>query len=59
MAMRYTIESHQRSHDVTYQTARTDLRDLAERKLLMQRKSGRCSMFTAPADLAERLKKAP
>jgi Fic family protein len=56
--MRYTIESHQRSHDVTYQTARTDLLDLAAKTLLTQGKAGRRFVFSAPADLAERLRKA-
>lgn len=56
--MRYTIESHQRSHDVTYQTARTDLLDLTAKGLLTQRKVGRRFVFSAPTDLAERLKTA-
>jgi Fic family protein len=53
--MRYTIQSHQRSHRISYQTARTDLLDLAERKLLLQRKRGRSYSFSAPSDLGERL----
>lgn len=53
--MRYTIESHRKSHDVAYQTARTDLLDLASRRLLLQRKSGKAFVFTAPADLGDRL----
>ncbi|MGH7556815.1 MAG: hypothetical protein ACREMD_03360 [Gemmatimonadota bacterium] len=38
---RYTIGSHQTSHDVVYQTARTDLRGLADRGLLIKRRVGR------------------
>lgn len=53
---RYTIASHQTSHRVTYQTARTDLLNLAGRRLLLMSKSGRALVFTAPADLTERLR---
>jgi Fic family protein len=53
---RYTIQSHQRSHRVSYQTARTDLLRLAELDLLTQRKRGRTFFFSAPDDLAERLR---
>lgn len=55
--MRYTIQSHRQSHDVAYQTARTDLLDLANRDLLMQRRSGKAYVFTAPNDLGARLAK--
>ena len=57
--MRYTIASHKQSHVVTYQTARTDLLDLASRKLLGMTKMGRVFSFTAPSDLAERLRTLP
>ena len=52
---RYTIESHKNSHNVVYQTARTDLLRLAEMRLLTQWKSGRSYQFAAPRDLATRL----
>ena len=52
---RYTIASHQQSHAVAYQTARTDLLDLAERGVLEMGKRGRAMIFVAPADAAERL----
>lgn len=52
---RYTIASHQQSHNVAYQTARTDLLDLAERGVLEMGKKGRAMIFVAPADAAERL----
>ncbi len=53
----YTIESHQRSHDVTYQTARTDLLDLSSNHVLEQTKRGRALVFTVPRDIEERLRK--
>lgn len=53
----YTIESHRKSHSVVYETARTDLLQLHALKLLGVSKRGKAMVFTAPADLAERLKK--
>ena len=53
---RYTIDTHKKTHRVTYQTARTDLLDLASRNLLVRTKTGQYFTFTAPADLAKRLK---
>ena len=52
---RYTIESHQRSHKVAYQTARTDLLDLAEKQLLLKQKRGRAFVFIPVRDLSDRL----
>lgn len=54
---RYTIASHQRSHDVTYETARSDLLRLVELELLQQRKSGRAFAFTPVRNLAGRLQR--
>jgi Fic family protein len=51
----YTVQSHQTSHRVSTVTARTDLVDLAERRLLRQRKVGKAFVFTAPDDLGGRL----
>jgi len=56
---RYTIKSHQRSHTVVYETARTDLLDLAELGLLLQRMRGNSYEFTAPSDLHRRLEAVP
>jgi Fic family protein len=53
--MNYTIQSHQTSHNVVYQTARTDLLDLVDRGLLVQRKVGKAYAFVAPTNLGERL----
>lgn len=54
---RYTIKSHQRSHNVVYETARTDLLELAEKELLTANKRGRAYEFVAPADLEGRLRR--
>jgi Fic family protein len=55
----YTIQGHQKSHAVTYQTARTDLLRMSEElKLLQKRKEGRTFVFIAPANLQSRLIKA-
>jgi Fic family protein len=49
----YTIEAHRLSHNVVYQTARTDLLDLQERGLMTARKIGRTWHFT-PVNQLER-----
>jgi Fic family protein len=54
----YVIEAHQRSHDVSYATARSDLLGLAELGLLEQTKRGRAFMFIAPDDLRQRIEQA-
>ena len=52
----YTIEAHRSSHDVVYQTARTDLLSLADEGLLTLRKSGKTLVFLVPPDLEGRLR---
>jgi Fic family protein len=52
----YTIGSHQAAHAVVYQTARTDLLDLAGRGLLDQTKEGGKFVFAVPVDLTARLR---
>jgi len=52
---RYTIRSHQRSHGVVYQTARTDLLGLCARGLLEKRKLGRSLAFYPVGDLVDRI----
>jgi len=52
---RYTAKSHQTSHAVTPQTARTDLQDLARRGLLVTFKRGREFVFTPVDKLESRL----
>jgi Fic family protein len=54
---RYTIEGHRKSHNIVYQTARTDLLDLVQRKILDQKTLGRRMEFIAPSNLAARLAK--
>jgi len=51
----YSFESHKRSHRIVYQTARTDLSQLAKLGLLHESKSGRTFVFLAPVDLRERM----
>ncbi|MDX2057962.1 MAG: Fic family protein, partial [Gemmatimonadales bacterium] len=61
----YSIESHRRSHDVSYQTARKDLLDLATMGLLTQQTAGsagrgrKAFAFLAPSDLETRLTSLP
>lgn len=52
---RYTVASHQASHGVSNQTARTDLQKLAAQDLLLHARQGRREVFVVPADLAQRL----
>ncbi len=52
----YTIESHRHSHDVVYETARSDLHGLAKRGLLKGVKVGRQWRFTPMPDIEEKLR---
>ena len=54
---RYTIKEHQNLHGVVYQTARTDLLDLANRGVLELKKKGKELVFRVPSDIGERLKR--
>jgi Fic family protein len=51
----YTIEGHKRSHNVVYQTARTDLLHLKDRGILEARKRGKRWHFTPSMDIETRL----
>lgn len=53
----YRVEGHRQSHNVTYDTARTDLLELAELQLLNKSRVGKAFVFVSPANLAERLRK--
>lgn len=56
----YTIKSHQGSHGVTYQTARTDLLKLSDEwRLLLKVKVGKKDIFIAPSDLEKRVTTSP
>jgi Fic family protein len=52
---RYTVESHRRSHGITYETARTDLGKLLDHSLLERQKVGRAFVFVPSVELRERL----
>jgi Fic family protein len=52
----YTIEGHQTSHHVAYQTARTDLLDLEQKGLLRSRKSGKKLVFEGTTLLTDQKK---
>lgn len=54
---RYTIKEHRHMHGVVYQTARTDLLDLANRGVLELKKKGKELVFRVPSDIGERLKR--
>lgn len=55
---RYTIESHSTSHNVVYQTGRTDLLNLKDRGLLECTKIGRTLYFTPADALEDKLREA-
>jgi len=55
----YTIRSHRTSHNVAYETARRDLFDLRDRKLLDARKSGKTYVFTPADGIREKLASPP
>jgi DeoR/GlpR family transcriptional regulator of sugar metabolism len=55
----YSFDSHATSHRVSHETARSDLRGLAERGLLVQRRRGRRYIFEPAPDLPTRLKESP
>ena len=52
---RYTVLSHQSSHGISNQTARSDLQKLASRGLLTPEKDRKRDLFRVPADLPKRL----
>ncbi|MEQ1546747.1 Fic family protein [Methyloglobulus sp.] len=51
----FTVESHRGSHNVTYDTARTDLLLLEKYGLFNKSKRGRAFIFMATGDLREKL----
>jgi Fic family protein len=51
----YTIEGHQRSHDIAYNTARTDLLSLVTQGLFQQVKSGKKMVFHTSAAFEQKL----
>ena len=51
----FTIELHRRTHDVAYQTARTDLLGLVEAGLMQQLRQGKAFVYLAQPGLDKRL----
>ncbi|MGH8034443.1 MAG: Fic family protein, partial [Lysobacterales bacterium] len=51
----YRVDAHRRSHNVVYQTARSDLMELHNLGLLEKGKQGNAYVFFAPEDLRDRL----
>lgn len=54
---RYTVNSHKVSHNISYETARTDLMELEKQGLLTSLKVGRKMYFTPIKDLETKLAK--
>ncbi len=55
----YSFKSHQLSHGIVYQTARTDLLMLSEKLNLISRyKVGKKDIFISPSDLKLRIKES-
>ena len=52
----YTIEGHRESHNIVYQTARTDLLDLEKRGVLEKVMLGKKMTFSTPKDLVSKLR---
>ena len=53
----YAIESHKMSHNIAYETARTDLLGLHSRGVLELRKKGRQTLFLVPKGLEKQIRK--
>lgn len=51
----FTIAVHQRTHDVAYDTARSDLIGLVKLRLMRKHQQGKAFVFAAAPDLADRL----
>jgi Fic family protein len=55
----YSFASHAKSHRVSHETARSDLRVLEQRGLLVKGRAGKQHRFEPAADLPNRLKESP
>lgn len=51
----YRMDTHQRTHGIVYETARHDLLQLEALGLLLKYKQGKAYVFSAPADLRQKL----
>jgi predicted transcriptional regulator len=54
----YLVTAHANSHQVTRQTARTDLNELVARGLLVTAKAGKSVVYQPYPDLEERLRRS-
>lgn len=54
----WTIQRHQRTSGVVYQTARSDLLGLVKKRFLEKRKVGRTFVFGVPSDIERRVKRS-
>jgi len=52
----FTIAVHQRTHDIAYDTARSDLLGLVKARLMGKQKQGKAYVFVAKPDLSAKLK---
>ena len=52
----FTIAIHQLTHDIAYDTARSDLTGLVKSRLMVKHKQGKAFVFIAKPDLAAKLK---
>ena len=52
----FSIDVHRRTHDIAYQTARTDLLGLVDANLMRQYRQGKSFYFLPEPDLAQKLK---
>jgi Fic family protein len=53
----FTIDVHRNNHNIVYETARSDMMELADRGLMNKRKIGRTWLFSPSIDLEERLRR--
>ena len=51
----YTVEEHRRTHNISYETARSDLLDLSKRDLFVAKRVGKRWIFTPQIQLTGRL----
>lgn len=52
----FTVAVHQRTHDIAYDTARSDLLGLVKARLMHRHKQGKAHVFVARQDLSEKLR---
>lgn len=55
-AKTFTIAVHQRTHDIAYDTARSDLVGLVKSRLMQRHRQGKAHVFVARPDLSDKLR---